>query len=116
MIPTFARILGAALALAFSFPAPAQNKASEIPVETFMRRAENQSMALSPDGQLLAALTPLNGRDNLVVVDLKKRTRTTITSFSRADVIEFSWVNDKRIFFRVADGRDAEGRAEYLGS
>jgi dipeptidyl aminopeptidase/acylaminoacyl peptidase len=116
MIPTFVRAFGAALALALSFVALAQQKASDIPVETFMRRAENQAMSLSPDGQLLAALTPLNGRDNLVVVDLKKRTRTTITSFSTADVIDFEWVNAKRIFFRVANGRDAQGRAEFLGS
>lgn len=117
MFPTFVRALvtGAALALA-PFPAAAQQKASEIPVETFMKRAENQSMSLSPDGKLLAALTPLNGRDNLVVVDLAKRTRTTITSFSSADVVEFSWVNAKRLFFRVADGRDAMGLAEFLGS
>lgn len=94
MFPTFIRVLtaGAALALA-AVPVAAQQKASEIPVETFMKRAENQSMSLSPDGKLLAALTPLNGRDNLVVVDLAKRTRTTITSFSSADVSEFSWVN-----------------------
>ncbi len=105
---------GAALLLAV--PAAAQTKASEIPVETFLKREENAAMSLSPDGKLLAALTPLNGRDNLVVVDLAKRSRTTITSFSSADVIEFSWVNAKRLFFRVADGRDALGRAEFLGS
>jgi dipeptidyl aminopeptidase/acylaminoacyl peptidase len=116
MIPTFVRVFAVGLGLALPLVLSAQQKASDIPVETFMRRAENQAMSLSPDGQLLAALTPLNGRDNLVVVDLKKRSRTTITSFSTADVIDFSWVNAKRLFFRVADGRDALGRAEFLGS
>jgi dipeptidyl aminopeptidase/acylaminoacyl peptidase len=116
MIPTLFRAAAAGLALALSIPAQAQSKASEIPVETFMRRAENQAMSLSPDGKLLAALTPLNGRDNLVVVDIAKKTRTTITSFSTADVIDFQWVNANRLFFRVADGRDALGRVEFLGS
>lgn len=108
-------VLLAALAT-FAVAAAAQQKASEIPVETFLKRAENQNMQLSPNGQLLAATTPLKGRDNLVVVDLNKRSRTVITSFSDFDVVEFRWVGDKRLFFRVADGKDALGRIEFVGS
>lgn len=113
------RFLAAALVVAASMiavPAPAQEKASDIPVETFMRRPENSQMTLSPNGQLLAALTPINGRDNLVVIDLAKRSKTIITSLTDFDVVEFLWVSDKRIFYRVADGRDALGRAEYAGT
>lgn len=110
------RAVFAAALLSLGLSAVAQQKAAQIPVETFQKRPENQSMALSPNGELLAAVTPLKGRDNLVVVDLKKRTRTVITSFKDYDVVQFFWVNDKRIFFSVADGRDALGHAEFVGS
>lgn len=116
MTPAFARTVLSATFLAFSLGAVAQQKASEIPVETFQKRAENQLMSLSPNAELLAAVTPLNGRDNLVVVDLKKRSRTVVTSFKDYDVVQFRWVNDKRLFFRVADGKDALGRIEYAGT
>ena len=113
---TFPRAVLAAALLAFSLSGLAQQKAGDIPVETFLKRPENQAMVLSPNGEMLAALTPLKGRDNLVVVDLNKRSRTVITSFSDFDVVEFRWVGNKRLFFRVADGRDALGRAEYAGT
>lgn len=87
-----------------------------IPIETFMRRAEFTSMSISPKGDRLAALVPLKDRDNLVVIDLVKRTRTTITNFTENDVINFTWINNDRIFLRVADGRDALGEARYRGT
>jgi dipeptidyl aminopeptidase/acylaminoacyl peptidase len=90
--------------------------ASKIPVETFMRRQEFAQMSISPNGDQLAALVPIKDRDNLVVIDLVKRTRATITTFTDNDVVEFSWINNNRLFFRVADGRDALGRATYLGT
>ena len=77
-----------------------------IPVETFMRRGEFGSMAISPKGDRLAATVPFKGRDNLVVVDLEKKTRNIITSFEKDDVISFNWINNDRIVLRVADGRD----------
>jgi dipeptidyl aminopeptidase/acylaminoacyl peptidase len=87
-----------------------------IPVETFMRRAEYASMSISPNGERLAALVPVKDRDNLVVIDLVKRTRVLVTNFSDNDVINFSWVNNDRLFLRVADGKDALGEARYRGT
>lgn len=87
-----------------------------IPVETFMRRAEYGAMSLSPKGDRLAATVPFKGRDNLVIVDLEKKTRNIITSFEKDDVIDFRWINNDRIFLRVADGRDALGRVTYRGT
>ncbi|MBI3715144.1 MAG: S9 family peptidase, partial [Betaproteobacteria bacterium] len=51
-----------------------------------------------------------------VVIDLAKRTRSVITTFESYDVVEFSWVNNDRIFLRVADGKDALGRVVFLGN
>lgn len=111
-----ARALLAAAAIAFIPAAPAQQKASDIPVDTFFKRPEYQSMGISPDGNRLAALTPARGRDNLVVVDLVKRTKTIITSFDNWDVVQFFWVSNDRLFFRVADSRDALERIQYAGT
>jgi len=87
-----------------------------IPVDVFVRRAEFSAMSISPKGDRLAALVPARDRDNLVVIDLVKRTRTTVTNFTDNDVINFNWINNDRIFLRVADGRDALGQARFRGS
>ncbi len=87
-----------------------------IPTETFLRRPEFAAMSISPKGDRLAALVPIKDRDNLVVIDLVKRTRITITNFTDNDVLDFSWINNERIFLRVGDGRDASGEARYRGT
>ena len=94
----------------------AAGKPPVIPIDVFMRRAEYTSMSISPNGDRLAALVPVKDRDNLVVIDLVKRTRALITGFTDNDVINFSWINNDRLFLRVADGRDALGEARYRGT
>jgi dipeptidyl aminopeptidase/acylaminoacyl peptidase len=90
-------------------------KASQIPVETFFKRPEFAQMVLSPKGDRLAALAPSGGRDNLVVIDLVKRTRNVITTFESLDVADFQWINNERLALRLSDGRDVSGRASYRG-
>lgn len=91
-------------------------KARQIPVETFFRRAEFNQMVLSPNGEKLAAVSPLKGRGNLVVIDLTKRSRQVITSFEQMDVANFHWVNNRRLCMRVADGQDVTGAVTYRGT
>ncbi len=105
-----------AAALCLAGPAHAQKTAADIPVEEFFRRPQFSQMALSPDGSRLAALAPLKGRDNLVVLDVARRTRSVITAFEGLDVASFFWVNNERLCFAVADGRDVNGGANYRGS
>jgi len=123
-------IAASALTLVTTFPltAGAQSKSEPtiavavaakppvIPVEVFMRRAEYNAMSISPKGDRLAALVPVKDRDNLIIIDLVKRTRAVITGFTDNDVINFSWINNDRLFLRVADGRDALGEARYRGT
>lgn len=113
MTPT--RLLALAACLLLPAAALAQKTAREIPVETFFKRAQFSQMSLSPGGGRLAALTPIKGRDNLVVIDITKRTRNVITSFEEFDVANFFWVNDDRLCLRVADGQDVTGRFTYRG-
>lgn len=91
-------------------------KAADISVDTFFRRAEYAQMAISPDGKLLAALSPRGGRNNLVIVDLAKRSVSAITSFMENDVVDFRWIDTTRIYFRAASNIDITGRVTYAGT
>ena len=110
------RAFVATLSLGLAAAAFAQKSARDIPVETFFKRGQYGSMVLSPDGTRLAALVPTKGRNNLVVLDLAKRSRSVITAFDSMDVADFYWINNERICFAVADGQDVTGRFNYRGS
>jgi len=89
--------------------------ADEISVETFFRRPQYSNMKLAPDGKLLAALVPANGRSNLAVIDLDKKGARLITNFEKSDTVEFHWLSNHRLLFRVADAKEAIGSAMYYG-
>jgi dipeptidyl aminopeptidase/acylaminoacyl peptidase len=79
------------------------------------QRPKYGAMRLSPDGAYLAAVVKLNGRDNLEVVELDKRQTKLITNLDYVDVVEFTWLNNKRILFRAADAQEASGLARSYG-
>jgi dienelactone hydrolase len=112
--------LAAAMLLGFSSTALAQaqapKSAADIPVETFFKRAEYASMALSPNGEKLGAIVPFRGRNNLVVIDLKTRTPKIITGYDSFDVANFEWISDKRLCLRAADGQDVSGFFNFRGA
>lgn len=109
------RALAALVLLALPAAAAAQKKPSDIPLEDFFRRAQYSEMLLSPDGRKLVALTPFKGRDNVVVVDLDKRTRNVITAFERLDATGLFWVNSNRLCLRVVNGKEVTGEPNYRG-
>ena len=80
---------------------PTYASAAEIPVSEFFRLPSYSQMAMSPDRKKLAALAPVNGRENPVVIDLETRKSTATTTFSTVDVNGFSWVDNGRLIFRV---------------
>lgn len=83
------------------------------PMEHFFRPPEMGSVSLSPDGQALLALRKVEGRMNLVVVDLVARTAKLITAFKTADVGGAEWISNTRIAFglgtRVLDNTSLRG-------
>ncbi len=109
-------VVSALAVFTFSANAFAQKTAADISVEYFFKVAEFQSMVLSPSGKLLAASTPFKGRQNLVIVDLEKRTNNVITSFEKQDAVRATWVSDDRICFRAADGLEATGVPRLAGT
>jgi dipeptidyl aminopeptidase/acylaminoacyl peptidase len=106
----------AASLLAFATSVMAQKTAADIPAETFFKRSQYNAMVLSPNGERLAATIPARGRDNLVVIDLKARTRKVITAFDTFDVFGIRWVNNERLCFSVADGKDVSGTFNFHGN
>ena len=71
----FAGLSGLAVAAGDEVPAVVTYKsAADIPVADFFRLPRYSQMAMSPDGKRLAALAPVKGRDNLVIVDLEQQT------------------------------------------
>ena len=84
-------------------PAPVYKSAAEIPVSEFFRLPSYSQMAMSPDGKKLAALAPMNGRENLVVIDLETRKSTATTTFGTVDVNGFTWVDNGRLIFRASN-------------
>ena len=94
----------------------AYKSAAEIPVEAFFRLASYSQMAMSPDGKRLAALAPLKGRDNLVIVDFEQHTSRALTELDYVDVSDFLWLDNQRIFFRTRDQQLENGAAQtYAG-
>ncbi|MEN9560089.1 MAG: Dipeptidyl aminopeptidase [Pseudomonadota bacterium] len=94
----------------------AKAKHTLVPIETLFQSSAYKSYKLSPDGKKLAALVPVNKRDNLVVIDLEKRSRTGLTNFDTFDVTAIQWITNDRIFFRVTEGRDVGEKVKYKGS
>jgi dipeptidyl aminopeptidase/acylaminoacyl peptidase len=90
-------IAAAAVALA----AQATLAEDKIPIETFFKLPQYSAMVMSPDGQHIAALAPVNGRQNLVVLDLDHKKAEPITRLDNKDIVQVFWLNDKRIMVRT---------------
>jgi dipeptidyl aminopeptidase/acylaminoacyl peptidase len=89
--------------------------AADIPVEVFFKREQYSKMTLSPNGRKLAALTVVNGRDNLSVIDLDAKKATVLTNYSQGDIAEFSWIDDSRMYYVVGDLKEASGQLRFHG-
>jgi dipeptidyl aminopeptidase/acylaminoacyl peptidase len=66
---------------------------------------------LSPDCRHLAALSPYNGRINLTIYDVKKRSAVRLTNLTGSNVNSVSWANNKRVIFTTGNqqGRGFRG-------
>ncbi len=79
-----------------------------IPVKTMFRRANYRNIALSPSGKFMAATVALNGRQNLVLVDLAGNQPTVLTRFALGDVNTVFWANDERLLYTTGDQQGLE--------
>lgn len=103
----------AACAIVVTDAAVAQGAVSApIPVETLFAKSSYRELVLSPDGKLMAALASADGRQNILVIDLEKRSGTRVTGLKEADVTSVFWANDHRLIFTTGDLRGFEYRSD----
>ena len=108
-----ALILGWALALpvAWAQPAAVAEKVVEIPVETMFKKTAHRRIVLSPDQKFMAAVASANGRQNLLVLDIDKRSGVLLTNFSEVDVSEVRWANNQRLMYTTGDQQGIDYRS-----
>ena len=83
-----------------------------IPVETLFKLEGTKALVLSPNQKYLAALTPRNGRQNLAIIDVEKRTGTLLTNFAESDVNTVRWVGNDRLIYTTGDQQGLEFRGD----
>lgn len=84
--------------------------AEKLPLETFFKKPQFAAFQVSPNGKELAVLAPINGRMNVVVMDLATRKPRPVTGHSEQDVTGFSWANNERILYYMdKDGSESFG-------
>ena len=70
-------------------------------IEKLFKVPQYRSMRISPDGKRIAAIAPVAGRQNLVVLDIDTRKANAVTSLTDSDVLAVQWINNKRLLFFV---------------
>ncbi len=91
--------LAGALALpSFAQSQPAPSAPSPTLAEYFKRPAYTEIVA-SPNGQHIATTSEINGRLNLVVIDLTTRKASALTSYDNIDIGGLQWVGNERLLF-----------------
>jgi len=63
------------------------------------RHVQYQQVKISPDGHYLAATTVVDGKPLLALVDLTKQNGVMIKPREGNQVIDFWWVNDRRVLY-----------------
>jgi dipeptidyl aminopeptidase/acylaminoacyl peptidase len=89
-------------------------RAQPIAIETLFQNPKFASMAVSPDGQYLAALTPFQGRQNLAVMDIGMKDVQPVSSMNSRDIVWFEWISSKRLIMRTGTLKDASSRGGGL--
>ena len=101
----------AATALLFAAPTHAADELP--PIESFFKLSQYASMRLSPDGQHIAALSPIKDKQGLVIIDVKNRKATPIAARTDRDIVSAEWISDKRLLYTT--GRLGERDAQQRG-
>lgn len=103
----------AALALCVAAPTEAQQlPVTRPPIESFFKLPQFQGAVLNPSATHLAYIREVEGRWNLLVMDLATRALKNIAGYDNADVIEFFWLDDQRLKYTVLDVRVGIGDSD----
>ncbi len=116
-VPSLALAAGAFLAalLAFPFAGLAQAPAKPLTVEEIWKQPQLSSPALSRNGKDMAALAPVRGRMNLVVIDLETRDVKALTGYDIFDVVSVHWVGNDRLLYSLGQANSPTGPGQFDG-
>jgi dipeptidyl aminopeptidase/acylaminoacyl peptidase len=81
-----------------------------IALTEFFKRSQFRDFAPSPDGRFIATTAGLNGRLNLVVIDLETRTALPLTNWNNFDVGNLQWVGNQRILYQAIRVNEPTGQ------
>ena len=85
---------------------------AEISVQVLFKKSAYSGLVLSPNLRYLAALAPIKGRRNVVIVDLQSRAAFVLTSFESRDINTVMWANDDRLLYTTGDQQGLEFRGD----
>lgn len=74
-----------------------------IALEAFFKAPQMSTIRLAPGGKHICGIREINGRRNLVVIDVGTHKALTITNYRDDDVSTFWWVNADRLLYQLTD-------------
>ncbi|MFG6486548.1 alpha/beta hydrolase family protein [Roseateles sp. BYS78W] len=97
----FCVVLGIVAMCCVGTPAGAADKPL-LPAETFFRHPAMLDVKLSPSGRYVGLTSVRDNRVGLLVADLQTNEPAKVVAFfAKQDVVEFHWVNDERMLFKL---------------
>ncbi len=76
-----------------------QSEVPLIPMKDFFRNAEKRSYQISPDGDYLSFMQPVNARMNVFVQKIGEEKTTQITFATERDIAGYFWKGNNRIIY-----------------
>lgn len=99
-------ILG--LLMIFTAPAfPQQTEVPLIPMKDFFRNVERRGYQISPDGDYLSFMQPVNARMNVFVQKIGEEKATQVTFATERDIAGYFWKGNNRIIY-IQDSKGDE--------
>ena len=87
--------------LALACIAAAAAHAQAPAIRDVFRLPQYAAMQISPDGQRIAALVPVNGRQNIAIIQVSPRSANALSTMATRDIVEVLWLSDKRLLYRT---------------
>jgi dipeptidyl aminopeptidase/acylaminoacyl peptidase len=81
----------------------------------FFRNPSYLAPSLSPNGEHLAVLAPVDGRMNIIIINMKTRDGKQISTYKNFDVTSLEWISNDRIIFTIGNIGEPSGFAAQRG-
>jgi dipeptidyl aminopeptidase/acylaminoacyl peptidase len=99
-------IIGLLMLLAVSL-FPQQSEVPLIPMKDFFRNVERRGYQISPDGDYLSFMQPVNSRMNVFVQKIGEENSTQVTFATERDIAGYFWKGNNRIIY-IQDSKGDE--------